>query len=358
MIFQNSIVRFIAFFIPVKDMRENFVKLYSRQTKYAKLREDNKRLFKENKSIINRISRLENLLNETRAIQCGFPSIIKPLADVSITKPPVTLEPVYLSIACIAKNEAPYIREWIEYHKIVGVERFYFYDNESTDNTIEVLEPYINDGTVIYHRIDGRSRQSISYTDAVFRYSNQTYWLALIDLDEFIVPKKADSVVDFLREYEHYPGVVINWVIFDSNGHDKKPTEHGGLVTANYTRVRNGFDKWHGERHIKSIVHPNYVAKIINPHFALYKNGGNAVSENSEPVAGPWSPYCSISKIQLNHYHTKSKEEYLKKIERGRHWTDIKQKYEESAVNFPNSAYDTSIQKYLPALKEAMGLND
>ena len=46
---------------------------------------------------------------------------------------------VFLSVVAIAKNEAPYIKEWIEYHKLVGVERFYFYDNGSTDNTREVL---------------------------------------------------------------------------------------------------------------------------------------------------------------------------------------------------------------------------
>ncbi len=48
------------------------------------------------------------------------------------------------------KNEGAYIKERIEYHKIVGVERFYLYDNGSTDETKKVLEPYIKDGSVIY----------------------------------------------------------------------------------------------------------------------------------------------------------------------------------------------------------------
>ena len=69
MIFQNTIVRFIAFFIPVKDMRENFVKSYSRKTKFAKLREDNKKLFKlvkhlsiENKAIKQEQAFLKSML--------------------------------------------------------------------------------------------------------------------------------------------------------------------------------------------------------------------------------------------------------------------------------------------------------
>ena len=40
MSFQNNIVRFLAFFIPVKDMREKFIKTYSRKTTYRKLRDD------------------------------------------------------------------------------------------------------------------------------------------------------------------------------------------------------------------------------------------------------------------------------------------------------------------------------
>ncbi len=39
-------------------------------------------------------------------------------------------EIVYVAIA---KNEGPYIREWIEYHRQVGVQKFLIYDNESTD---------------------------------------------------------------------------------------------------------------------------------------------------------------------------------------------------------------------------------
>ena len=51
---------------------------------------------------------------------------------------------VYLSITAVLQNEAPYIKEWIEYHRLVGVERFYIYDNESTDNVKEILKPYID----------------------------------------------------------------------------------------------------------------------------------------------------------------------------------------------------------------------
>ena len=39
-----------------------------------------------------------------------------------------------LSFVAIVKNEAPYIVEWIEFHRLVGVDKFYIYDNESSEN--------------------------------------------------------------------------------------------------------------------------------------------------------------------------------------------------------------------------------
>lgn len=49
----------------------------------------------------------------------------------------------YVSICAIFKNEAKYLKEWIDYHLIVGVDHFYLYNNYSDDNYEKVLKPYI-----------------------------------------------------------------------------------------------------------------------------------------------------------------------------------------------------------------------
>lgn len=46
----------------------------------------------------------------------------------------------YLSICAVIKNEGPYLEEWIEFHRIQGVEHFYLYDNGSADQTKDILE--------------------------------------------------------------------------------------------------------------------------------------------------------------------------------------------------------------------------
>ena len=48
-----------------------------------------------------------------------------------------------LTITAIFKNEGHYLKEWLDYHLLAGVEHFYLYNNDSTDNYKEVLAPYI-----------------------------------------------------------------------------------------------------------------------------------------------------------------------------------------------------------------------
>ncbi len=54
----------------------------------------------------------------------------------------------YLSVCAIYKNEARYLAEWIEFHLLAGVEHFFLYDNNSTDDHRDVLAPYVRAGLV------------------------------------------------------------------------------------------------------------------------------------------------------------------------------------------------------------------
>ena len=53
-----------------------------------------------------------------------------------------------VSICAIFKNEAKYLKEWIEFHRIIGVEHFYLYNNNSDDNYLDVLKTYVEQGIV------------------------------------------------------------------------------------------------------------------------------------------------------------------------------------------------------------------
>ena len=261
---------------------------------------------------------------------------------------------VDLAVCAIMKNEAPYVKEWLDYHQMVGVKRFYIYDNESNDDLCQVLLPYIRQGTVVYKNYPGEAKQMPAYNEFIKEYGDKNEWVAFIDADEFIIPMEKESIPEFLADYKEYPGVGINWVAYDSNEHKAKPK---GGVLENYTRVH--YDENLVPFHqIKSIVQPSQVDKIINPHYALFKDNKLAVNENKQEIGGSLedrayiSPF-SANKIRINHYFCKSEEEYKAKIERGRAPTkrSVKRVYNQNQVFFDDYKYDYSAYRFVTKLK-------
>ena len=95
-----------------------------------------------------------------------------------------------LAFVLIAKNEALYIKEWLDFHIKQGVSQFIIYDNESTDNFHEILTPYIEAGTVIYSIIKGIVRQKDVYNMALTQYRHKFKYMGFIDVDEFVFVRK------------------------------------------------------------------------------------------------------------------------------------------------------------------------
>lgn len=219
----------------------------------------------------------------------------------------------YLAVCAIAKNEGPYFKEWIEWHLKQGVEKFYIYDNESTDCTKEVLTPYIESGVVEYVYFPGKKKQLAAYDDCFERHRLEMRWLAVIDLDEFIVPVKDRSVTEFLHRMERFSAVEINWLVYGSGGAKNK--EPGGVME----RFRKHSISQHRlNTHVKSIVDPRRVCTMTGCHEAA-RISGRATDSHGVPVTkgrGDREPQHDV--IRINHYAIKSYEEFLSKRARGR----------------------------------------
>ena len=94
-----------------------------------------------------------------------------------------------LAIVAILKCEAPYLKEWLDYHLLAGVDHFYLYDNESPDNQAEVAKPYVEAGLVDYFLLPGKKMQMVAYNDALNRFKFHCRYMSFIDGDEFVYPK-------------------------------------------------------------------------------------------------------------------------------------------------------------------------
>ncbi len=219
-------------------------------------------------------------------------------------------ERAYLSICAIYRNEADYIEEWLEFHRLVGVERFFLYNNQSTDNHLEVLAPYIEDGIVVWQDWPMFPGQLEAYQHCVEHHRDASRWIAFIDLDEFLFSPTGRPLPDVLRDFEEYRGVVVNCIFFGTSGHQTPPP---GLVVENYTR-RAPLD---APRHriVKSIVDPARTVAIGTvPHFFHYGDRVKAVDENFQDARGEKTEQVSVELLRINHYFTRSKQERRRKI--------------------------------------------
>ena len=219
----------------------------------------------------------------------------------------------YLSVCAIAKNEGSYFKEWIEWHRKQGVEKFYIYDNESADCTKEVLQPYIESGLVEYTYFPGQKRQLAAYDDCFERHRLDTRWLAIIDLDEFIVPMKDNTIPDFLRGMENFSVVEINWLVYGSGG--AKTKEPGGVMERFH---RHSLPDHRLNTHVKSIVDPRRVCTMTGCHEAARIAGCAADSHGMPLKKGFRDRVPQQDVIRINHYAVKSYEEFLAKRLRGR----------------------------------------
>jgi hypothetical protein len=257
-----------------------------------------------------------------------------------------------LSVVAILKNEASYVREWIEYYRLLGVTKFYIYDNESQDNVKEVISDYIDSGIVVYKYFPGKHRQNMAYTEAINDYASKTRFMAVIDLDEFIVPvddklSLIEVVKNIFRRKPYAAGVSIPWLIYGSNHHEKRPE---GLVIDNYLyRAEDSF-----EEKIKTVFNPRLVNGYNNPHYPIYKYGACSINENGHIIVGKFDQKKSCKQIRINHYFTKSKEEYRAKAARGTADTSPLRRFENFAQVDKNEIYDPIMLIYSKQIIERM----
>ena len=262
-----------------------------------------------------------------------------------------------LTVVAIAKNEGPYIAEWIEYHILKGADRFVIYDNESTDNMREVLQKYIDQNIVEYIWFPGVGKQLDAYYDALKRYKRKSKYMAYIDLDEFIVSRE-DKIVDTIEQIMNrdssVAGVAANWCVYGSSGHKEKPE---GLVIANYLYRANPENEIN--RCVKTIVNPRKTrAYIMDPHTPTYKWGYHGINETGNVIMGPWNEYPNNSTevIRINHYYCKSEAEGKLKFARGlaTHENGEKNPWEKYVKYDQNDILDEILLPYVQMIKDKL----
>lgn len=219
-----------------------------------------------------------------------------------------------LGVVTMFRDEAPYLAEWIEYHRLAGVDHFWLYDNDSVDDGRAVLAPYVAEGLVeiLPWSTPGRPPlaserdQMGALRDGLYRARRKVAWVAMIDVDEFILPMKDRTIPRCLeRHFSDACGVYVNWRMFGTSAATIAPgdpilTELTACSLPSHPENNNG----------KSLVRPNQVdidAAWYPHHFPLrhearYFDGGlNELKRNGRDWRVHGEHFDAY--IRINHYN-------------------------------------------------------
>lgn len=280
-------------------------------------------------------------------------------------------------ICAIFRDEAPYLKEWIDFHLREGAQHFYLYDNLSTDKPEQVLQEYIQQNlvTLTHWPMSFLERgQEKAYDDCIRRSKSSDRWIAFIDIDEFLFsPLSRVEIV--LDQMTHYPAVTVNTVCYGTNGHSRYVDSP---VIERFTRRAPLWWKRNLQR--KVILRPKATQHAITPHRFEYVNGGRAVNPNGipeekdkgvlsrslymlsnkiiqssflmrvlpnwvalllDPYGGLKPRYGGVGLLRINHYVLRSKEEYAEKQRRFRS-SQYETKYDDPYLWYhdQNQVYD------------------
>jgi len=196
-----------------------------------------------------------------------------------------------LSVGAIFRNESHGIKEWIEHYLLHGVEHFYLINDESTDNTVEIIQTYIDENIItlfnpIWPRYLGRQRDM--YTKYILPHLKETQWLLMVDLDEYMWSPIDINLVKPLEKCLNLGQLQVRETRFGSNGHIEQPA-----------RIVESFTKCTTKRCcFKYFVNSKYEFTHLNVHHATFANKEHEL--NNFLILGD-------EYFMLNHYSCQSR---------------------------------------------------
>jgi hypothetical protein len=238
---------------------------------------------------------------------------------VSDAKPPI------LAIAAPVRGEAPYLLEWIAYHRALGIKAFLLGDNTDNEDPTSALLQALHHCKIIF-RLDWRNRTHFQIdfnAQALAAARLFAEGIFLIDVDEFLRPTAGFSVVEIAQRWladASIGAVALNWAIYGSS---ERVAAGDGFVIERFTR--RAPQDFPINRHAKPFARLSACAGPAgNPHAVALHTGrytdtlGREVAwdtTRADPVGLTTRVIWDV--LRVDHFVVKSHAEFLAKQARG-----------------------------------------
>jgi hypothetical protein len=236
-------------------------------------------------------------------------------------------------VGCM-KDEAPYILEWVAYHRSMGVDNFLIYTNGCSDGTSEMLDRLQEIGVLQHRNNDnwkGNSPQQYALNQSLKEpVIINADWIIHIDVDEFMNVRTGNGTLDdFFAAVPDATNVAMTWRLFG----------HNGITRLNDDLVIDQFDTcapkfcpkphtvWGFKTMFRNIGayekischRPNKLRDAFKSKVKWVNGSGQDMTK--EAAESGWrnsKKSIGYDLLQLNHYALRSAESFLIKRQRGR----------------------------------------
>lgn len=243
-----------------------------------------------------------------------------------------------IAIALVVRNEARHVGEWADFHARAGVTGFLVYDDGCTDATIPILRETLPVERLVVVPWRQRLRdawlgrelhnQVLAYAHAAANFGGAFRWLACIDVDEFLVPRRAASLPEALAHLGVRRNLSLPWHMFGRSGHAVPPD--GGVLRNYLRRAADPMSDARGVRAFKCVVDPCHLTGV-RVHAMETDGNDRTCNDRGDEVAlrdRDRPSFYSADHVQLNHYYTRSEQELAEKIGRGPNLVAKRPEYE------------------------------
>ena len=234
---------------------------------------------------------------------------------IEVQRPRVQSKDV--AVCIIVRCENPYLREWCDHYLSLGVKKIFLYDNsrEGDERPAEVLTGYGDAVEIIDYTAVGLGAQVQAYTDCYEKHGNDYGWIGFLDADELVKTDGYYSLPDYLDAMQA-DVVLLSWRIMTDSGlvhYEPRPMAERFTVAKEKPSLEDGTE------FVKSFVRGGLTGLHfeVQPHVPSFKGKLKVINAYGQEVklCPAIKPVHDVAWI--DHYLTKTAEEYIGKINRG-----------------------------------------
>lgn len=252
---------------------------------------------------------------------------------------------IKICLCTVGKLENNYIREFVEHYKKYNIDKIFIYDNNDINGEYfnDVLSDYIKKKIVNILNFRGIKGKQLHMFSNCYKNNYKKYnWLIFYDIDEFINLKNYKNIKEFLsqKKFNKCQSIYLNWVIHTDNN----------LIYYQNRSLFERFPKIYINKNFcrgKSIIKGNIEGITMqSTHYLDNKLLRCDGFGNINNLSGINCKVPDFNYHYIDHFYSKSTEEFIRKILKGDCAFGQKKQYIYKRIYFYFKFNNMTIEKY------------